>query len=133
VYQYTADDLDFIPVNNDRYLSDTSTSAAGVQLEPAAHRGPIDTDRRGESRLGLEPARGAVWSAWLAEGERPSPPPRSPSPAGLTKDSESNTTTTVTVWLSGGTVDTDYTVTCRITTTQGRTDDRSIRIMVRNR
>lgn len=54
-------------------------------------------------------------------------------PSGLTKGSETNTTTTATVWLSGGTVATDYTVTCRITTAGGRIDDRSLLIQVRNR
>lgn len=54
-------------------------------------------------------------------------------PAGLTKVSETNTTTTATVWLSGGAVQSDYTVTCRITTAGGRIDDRSLLIQVRNR
>lgn len=54
-------------------------------------------------------------------------------PAGLTLDSATNTTTTATAWLSGGTVDTDYTVTCHITTAGGREDDRSLLIQVRDR
>lgn len=54
-------------------------------------------------------------------------------PTGLTKVSETNTTTTATVVLSGGTVDTDYTVTCRITTAAGLIDDRSLLIQVRDR
>lgn len=54
-------------------------------------------------------------------------------PAGITKTTDTNTTTTATAWLSGGTVDTDYTVTCRITTAGGRIDDRSLLIQVRNR
>jgi hypothetical protein len=37
------------------------------------------------------------------------------------------------VWLSGGTVGERYTVTTRITTSAGRTDDRSIEIWVRQR
>lgn len=52
---------------------------------------------------------------------------------GLTKDSQSNTTTTATVWLSGGTANTDYDVACKITTAGGRTDERTIRIQVRQR
>jgi hypothetical protein len=52
---------------------------------------------------------------------------------GLVKAAESNTTTTATVWLSGGTLATDYVVTCRITTVGGRIDDRSIKIQVRDR
>lgn len=52
---------------------------------------------------------------------------------GLTKDSSTNTTTTATVWLSGGTVDTSYTVTNKIVTAGGRTDERTITIVVRER
>lgn len=52
---------------------------------------------------------------------------------GITVDSSSNTTDTVTVWLSGGTAGVPYTVTCRIVTNQGRTDDRTMTIRVVNR
>jgi hypothetical protein len=52
---------------------------------------------------------------------------------GLTKESQANTTTTATVWISGGTVGTDYSVECKITTAGGRTDERTITIRVRNR
>lgn len=48
-------------------------------------------------------------------------------------NSSSHTTTTVTAWLSGGTVDTDAEVTARVTTAQGRSDDRTIRLEVRQR
>lgn len=54
-------------------------------------------------------------------------------PAGITKVSETNTTTTATVWLSGGTVDTDYDVVCHVVTGAGREDDRTLRIQVRQR
>ena len=54
-------------------------------------------------------------------------------PQGLTKASETNNSTTATVWLSGGTVDQTYTVTNRITTANGRTDERSILIKVEDR
>jgi len=54
-------------------------------------------------------------------------------PAGLTKAAQTNTTTTATVWLSGGTPFVDYEVACRITTTQGRIDERTMIISVRNR
>lgn len=52
---------------------------------------------------------------------------------GLVKTSQSNTTTTTTVWLSGGTLGQTYQVTNRITTTQGRTEDRTMQIVVRDR
>jgi hypothetical protein len=38
-----------------------------------------------------------------------------------------------TVWLSGGVAGTDYTVTNRIVTSGGRTDERSLTIRVRQR
>lgn len=54
-------------------------------------------------------------------------------PAGITQDSQSNTATTVTVWLSGGKAGQDYRVACRIVTSAGRTDERSITIRCRER
>ncbi len=54
-------------------------------------------------------------------------------PAGLALVSQTNTTTTTTVWLSGGTAGQTYTVTNRITTASGRTDERSIIIKVEDR
>jgi len=46
-------------------------------------------------------------------------------PAGITKDSDSEADGIVTVWLSGGTAGEDYVITCKITTSAGRTDKRS--------
>jgi hypothetical protein len=54
-------------------------------------------------------------------------------PTGITKTAESHTTTLTTIWLSGGTVDAEYQVTCRITTAGGRIDDRTITIDVHQR
>lgn len=72
------------------------------------------------------------WSSWLASGETISTSAMTVQ-SGITKDSESNTTTTATVWLSGGTEGNRYTVTNRVTTNQGRTDDRTVLIRVSNR
>jgi hypothetical protein len=52
-------------------------------------------------------------------------------PTGITKDSDSKTTTTTTIWLSGGTDGESYDIVNRIVTTGGRTDDRTITIIVR--
>lgn len=54
--------------------------------------------------------------------------------SGITKvsDSLSDDGTSVVVWLSGGTDDSDYTVTCQIQTAT-RTDERSAIVPVRNR
>lgn len=71
------------------------------------------------------------WSSWLAASETISTSDFTVD-AGLTKDSQSNTTTTATVWLSGGTEGTRYKITNRVTTNQGRTDDRSFLVRVTN-
>lgn len=52
-------------------------------------------------------------------------------PTGITKASDSHTDTRAKVWISGGTVGSSYVLTNRVTTTQGRTDDRSITIKIR--
>lgn len=72
------------------------------------------------------------WSAWLASGETITSADVT-VPTGIVKNSDSHTTTTVTAWLSGGTDGTGYRVTCRVTTSQGRTDDRSITISCHQR
>jgi hypothetical protein len=72
------------------------------------------------------------WSRWLSESETISSAVIEVED-GLTKDSQSNTADTVTVWLSGGTLGVTYDVTCRITTNQGRTDERTIGIRVTDR
>lgn len=54
-------------------------------------------------------------------------------PTGLTKMADTKTASSATVWLSGGTAGQSYTVTNRITTTGGRTEDRSFTIRVEER
>lgn len=73
------------------------------------------------------------WSNWLASGETITGTPVVTVDPGLTKDSQSNTGTVVTVWLSGGTLGITYKVACRITTNQGRTDERTIGIRLTDR
>lgn len=46
-------------------------------------------------------------------------------PDGITQDSETETATTTTIWLSGGTLGQQYTIVNTITTTGGRTNQRS--------
>lgn len=55
--------------------------------------------------------------------------------SGITKNSDSisDTNTSVTVWLAGGTIGSSYSVHCRITTAAGRTDDRTVTIVIKNR
>lgn len=52
---------------------------------------------------------------------------------GLTLDDSVNDGQVVAAWLAGGTNGTVYTVTCRISTNEGRTDDRSIKVWVEDR
>ncbi len=54
---------------------------------------------------------------------------------GITVDSSSITdsNTSVTVWLSGGTAGARYHVSCRITTSAGRTDERTITVRCEER
>lgn len=72
------------------------------------------------------------WSNWLAEGDTISSYDIDED-TGITVDSSSNDDDSVTVWLSGGTAGENYTVRCEIVTSDGRTDERSILIRVRER
>jgi hypothetical protein len=54
-------------------------------------------------------------------------------PTGIALDSSDADDERVTGWLSDGTNGQTYTVTCRVSTDQGRTDDRSIAVYVLNR
>lgn len=72
------------------------------------------------------------WSSWLADAETISSHTVT-APAGLTLDSSTESGGVVTAWLSGGTDGERYTVECLITTTAGRTDERSITVAVRER
>lgn len=74
------------------------------------------------------------WSDWLAVGETISTASVTVT-SGITKDSDSitDTNTSVTVWLSGGTESMLYKATCRITTSDSRTDDRTISIICTER
>ena len=72
------------------------------------------------------------WSDWLATGETIASYVVTPD-TGITKDSDSQADGVVTVWLSGGTAGINYKVACKITTSAGRTDERTIWIKVSNR
>jgi hypothetical protein len=72
------------------------------------------------------------WSKWLA-GDQIQNSGWSVSDAAIEATDDSNTPTRTTVWLSGGVAGQAYTVTNRITTSGGRTDDRSFVIQVQDR
>ena len=73
-------------------------------------------------------------SDWLASGETISSYEVTVDD-GLTLDSDSlaNSDTSVVAWLSGGTAGSNYKVTCAITTSEGRTDELTMVIKVRER
>ncbi len=80
------------------------------------------------------------WTEWLATGETIAVDSETgeklitiTADTGITVDSSTESDGKVTVWLSGGTAGINYKVACLITTTAGRTDERTIWIMVRER
>lgn len=75
------------------------------------------------------------WNLWLGDGETISNAEFIVDP-GISIDSEkgsSFTNKTATVWLSGGTEGQVYRITCRVTTSEGRIDDRSFTLRCTNR
>lgn len=70
------------------------------------------------------------WSDWLSSDTISS---YTITASGITVDSDSNTDTAVTVWLSGGTVGDAATVECKIVTAASRTDERTIKLAIRNK
>ena len=72
------------------------------------------------------------WTEWLATGETITDHTIT-ADTGITVDSSTELDGKVTVWLSGGTAGINYKVACKITTSAGRTDERTIWIKVTNR
>lgn len=74
------------------------------------------------------------WTLWLADiADTITGAPVFTVPVGITKTTQSNTTLKTTCWLSGGTVGETYQIDCKITTTGGRTDSRSIYVKIKDR
>ena len=69
------------------------------------------------------------WTEWLATGETITDHTIT-ADTGITVDSPTEDAGKVTVWLSGGTAGINYKVACLITTSAGRTDERTIWIKV---
>lgn len=69
------------------------------------------------------------WTAWVADNETIDTVTWI-VPTGITQGDTTKTDTTATIWLSGGTLGESYDITCRITTNQGRTDDRTETITI---
>ena len=72
------------------------------------------------------------WTSWLADAETIATHTVT-AEDGLTVDSSAEADGVVTVWVSGGTAGTRYRLECLISTSAGRTDERSVSISVRER
>lgn len=72
------------------------------------------------------------WAAWLSDGETITGTVITADP-GITVGAPSQAAGIVTVRVSGGTAGATYRVACRITTSGGNIDERTKRIMVRDR
>lgn len=74
-------------------------------------------------------------SDWLASGETITEAAVTVTPSGLTAGAPAiiNGGTAVRVWLSAGNAGSDYRVTCQVTTSAGRIDERSETVKVRQR
>lgn len=73
---------------------------------------------------------GLDWSAWLNGDAILS---HAVTASGVTVDSSDAADGVVTAWLSGGTAGTQAQITFSITTTGGRTDERTLLLRVRDR
>ena len=72
------------------------------------------------------------WAAWLPAGDTITATTWTAT-TGIAMVSNTFTDTKATVWLSGGTENVTYNLTCHITTAAGREDDRTIYVRVTNR
>lgn len=72
------------------------------------------------------------WTKWLAEGDTLFESVFTATP-GITIDNFTLSTTQTVVWLSGGAPGKTYKITNRVTSTQGRVDERSFRVKVESR
>jgi len=72
------------------------------------------------------------WTEWLATVETITDHTIT-ADTGITVNSSTESDGKVTVWLSGGTAGQNYKVACKITTSAGRTDERTLWIRVVDR
>jgi hypothetical protein len=74
---------------------------------------------------------GFNWAPWL-DGDTISASTWT-ADTGITAVSPSNTTTTTSIWLTGGTDGAEYMVRNHITTTGGRSEDRTLHVRMQHR
>lgn len=75
---------------------------------------------------------GVDWSGWLQADETITDEAVTAT-TGLTVDQVAEAAGVVSYRVSGGTAGADYTVTCQVTTSNGRIDERSVLYQVRER
>lgn len=75
---------------------------------------------------------GFTWRKWLQSGETISSAVWT-VPTGITLVSQEESGIITKVWLSGGEAGVEYILTCHITASSGRADDRSFKILVKER
>lgn len=73
------------------------------------------------------------WSAWLQSGETLETGAVVADGLDVGDTAVVNDGAAVRVWLSGGVTGNTYTVTCSVTTSQGRADDRSFVLKIEDR
>ena len=78
---------------------------------------------------------GREWDDWLVPGDAVQSAAWTVTgpDSSLTLANDEINGTTCTVWCAGGTEGRAYVITCRVTTTAGRIDDRSTRIRIEQR
>lgn len=76
---------------------------------------------------------GFDWTAWLEAGETIVDQTVTADDGGLTISNVTETAGVVSYRLSGGTVDTSQRVTCHVTSSNGREDDRTDTFLIRDR
>ena len=75
---------------------------------------------------------GFDWSTWLGDGETITKAAWT-VPEGITEHDSTSQEGVTAIWLKGGTAGLAYTVTVTVTTSAGRTDERSLRVEVMDR
>lgn len=73
------------------------------------------------------------WSSWLTTADNISTFTISADSTAIVISTYAEASNTITTWLSGGTLGEKYLVKVRVVTDASRTDERSFRVIVRNR
>lgn len=103
-------------MTTDTYITDSITGKSTIQKDPAA---TLDYTFDWSDYLALIADTIASVTFTVA--------------GGVALTTQSNTTTAATAWISGGVTGVPASVACRITTSSGRTDERTIYLKIKDR